>query len=251
MAILVCKNCGQESFVQQRNLDAGRKYCSLKCKADASRKTPTEKKAMMACQECGQEFLVYKSWIRNGRRKYCSRKCAAKNYEKRTGEKSAKLGMRWTEEQRERASQRRAELGTVKRGPDHPQWKGGRLMNGGYVSVLIPQLEDAERAMACQMRPPLGYILEHRLVAAMALGRPLTTSELVHHLNGDKLDNRPENLTVRERGKHSQEHRQSYTKTLALEAENAELREEITRLRSLLVTCSPAGQTSLSPPEKT
>jgi hypothetical protein len=37
---------------------------------------------------------------------------------------------------------------------------------------------------------------EHRVVAELLLGRPLAPGEIVHHINGDKRDNRLENLEV-------------------------------------------------------
>lgn len=48
--------------------------------------------------------------------------------------------------------------------------------------------------------------LEHRLVVESAIGRLLRTDEEVHHKNGDKLDNRLENLVVLSPSEHQHAH---------------------------------------------
>lgn len=49
------------------------------------------------------------------------------------------------------------------------------------------------------VRTPEGWRKEHRVVMEQMLGRPITEEESVHHRNGVKIDNRPENLELRVR----------------------------------------------------
>lgn len=89
-------------------------------------------------------------------------------------------------------------------GLPHPNWRGGRTMNAdGYVLVEINE-RDPMWSMASSRRGTAwgyGYVLEHRLVMARALGRPLTAEEEVHHIDEPRSDNRIENLQLRH-GRH-------------------------------------------------
>lgn len=83
-------------------------------------------------------------------------------------------------------------------GINNPNWKGGRKFALGYKLVLCKDHPNADRK---------GYVQEHRLVMENYIGRLLDISEPVHHLNGNKLDNRIENLVL---CKNNSEHIKKY-----------------------------------------
>jgi HNH endonuclease len=50
-------------------------------------------------------------------------------------------------------------------------------------------------------------VMEHRYIMERHLGRSLHVDEIVHHKNGDKLDNRLSNLEIMPRDTHTSHHR--------------------------------------------
>lgn len=68
----------------------------------------------------------------------------------------------------------------------------------GYRLVYAPAHPAATRN---------GYVFEHRLVAERMLGRLLRQDEVCHHVNHQRLDNRPENLVAMTRSDHMRLHR--------------------------------------------
>jgi hypothetical protein len=66
---------------------------------------------------------------------------------------------------------------------------GEGWLSHGYWYVPVPPHERTLSGGADQ-------IAEHRLVMARRLGRSLRGDEVVHHINGDRTDNRPDNLEL-------------------------------------------------------
>lgn len=202
--------------------------------------------AQITCRQCGTTITVPPSRV--GRTVYCSRACySAWMAANLTGEKAARWQKTHTPETKAKIAAAQKAKGRT--GERSAVWKGGTYRNRGYVYVRQRALTQPELTMFASMligRPGEAYIPEHRLVVARREGRPLTPAESVHHINGVKHDNRPENLALHSPGSHARLHAEVNRELLALRRENALLRAELSKFCD--VTSLLAGSTTSSPP---
>ena len=104
----------------------------------------------------------------------------------------SRLGSPWSKEQRKKAIisfKKMVNSGQFKKGiggNQHFRWNGGKTLNwDGRLLIWNPSHPNADRH---------GYVRRSRLVAEKCLGRYLMRLEVIHHINGDLTDDRPENL---------------------------------------------------------
>lgn len=156
------------------------KFCSRECAAKWGR--PLRQRA---CEHCESTFET-----RTMTKRFCSRVCmiAARREKRRLVCPQCGRGFGTADRRQRFCSVRCARLGTRNSGDRAHNWKGGRVNHFGYVRVRAPG-----HPRASKKNP---YVLEHILVMERVLGRHLLPNERVHHRNGQRNDNRPENLEL-------------------------------------------------------
>lgn len=196
--IVPCDQCGQPVKKWPYQLQAlPHHFCSRACAGaynGAAKSTPWP---IVTCLSCGKEFQRQPSRAKyNNGHHYCSRPCADAA---RTGEKSL-------------------------------LWAGGRHMHAdGYVLVNKAHVPEAFHSMLIHGNDRM---LEHRLVMAMHLGRPLEPHEVVHHKNGVRDDNRIENLEMHSRHAHDGITNADRKDVAALRRRIRELEQEVAMLKA-------------------
>jgi len=87
---------------------------------------------------------------------------------------------------------------------NHPRWKGGEIIHREYAYV-----KDKNHPRANST----GYVKKCFLAVESILGTPVPKDLVVHHINGNKLDDRPINLAIMTSKEHKSLHmKERYTK---------------------------------------
>lgn len=140
------------------------------------------------CTECGQTFEVWPRTLRRVKAPTCSRQCNGKARGRQWATHAHKGRAAWTATSE--ASYRAKMSGEL-----NPAWKGGvtyKRPKGNYVGPRYVRCPPDLMVMARSD----GYVMEHRLVMARWIGRPLTRTECVNHVDHDPRNNVRENLDL-------------------------------------------------------
>lgn len=208
---LTCDNCGKEYKRPPSAANTGKHaFCSHRCYLEKIRWVNGQKGKEVPCDWCGTMVYRTPGRLRRSKYNYCSMEC----------------------------------LGSARADTKGTRYRGERRkLASGYIALHASKVP-LEYGSMIRDRSPSGRggsILEHRLIMAMHLGRPLEEWEVVHHKNGVKDDNSIENLELHGDHVHAGisvvEHKriaELRRENRKLKAENAALQARIAELEAML-----------------
>jgi hypothetical protein len=193
----VCQSCNKPFPTFNRTQAARNKTCGPDCakaligKAN-SVPTPIERRKgkSVACAVCGAEKWMPLAWLKRAKKPVCSRECNGVLRGAEWKEHAHKGRRHWKPESESALKVRMT-------GPTNPAWKGGltyRKRKGAYADQSIKYVRCPMEFLSMARKD--GYVMEHRLFVAQALGRPLLRVEVVHHRNRKATENQPINLML-------------------------------------------------------
>lgn len=201
--VAICQFCG-EQFIPIDHTKG--KFCSKKCRSLALSNPKTR---IRPCPVCGREFKP-----KVERQQTCSRDCAAQLQWKRH-KKCIVCGQEFIGKTSQQMTCSHDCAGVLRRGERNrycercgkempfdryrfkrfcsPECRVSPLWNIVEASTGYLMVKAGKDYPGVDRR---GYILQHRYVMEQMIGRYLLSQERVHHKNGDKKDNHPENLEL-------------------------------------------------------
>ena len=133
----------------------------------------------IVCGLCGKKFERQLCNVKKKEIHFCSRYCS--------GLYVSKLAIHPNHSAETKVKMSNSHIILNKKGSKSHMWKTGRMMTStGYLRIYRPEHPNARH----------GYVFEHRLMMEKILGRYLLTTEIVHHKNEIRDDNRIENLIL-------------------------------------------------------
>lgn len=135
-------------------------------------------KTKLTCDYCGKEIERCPSQVK--RHNFCSRECLGKYSSKSQNPKGYRELKDFTKN-------------SIRFSENNASWNKTRMTPEVKEKLRAARLIDPECRKSYSK---LFGKHTHRVVAEQKLGRPLRPGEVVHHIDGDKQNNSPENLQI-------------------------------------------------------